>query len=44
VKDEHVHVVTPREALDEPEQARRDALAAGSIETAGDSESDAHRQ
>jgi hypothetical protein len=44
VQDEDMHVVTTREALDKPEQARRDALPAGSIEAAGDNESDAHPQ
>ena len=38
VQDEHVHVVAAREPLDEPEQARHDALAAGAIDAAGDDE------
>ena len=42
MKDEHVHVVAARQPLDQPEQARRDALAAGAIDAAGDNEPDAH--
>ena len=42
VKDEHVHLVAARETLDEPQQARRDALPAGAVEAAGDDETDAH--
>jgi hypothetical protein len=37
-----MHLVPAREALDEPQQGRRDALASGAIEAAGDNESDAH--
>ena len=39
---EDVHVVQRREPLDEPENRRNDALAAGSIDTAGHDQANAH--
>jgi hypothetical protein len=42
MKHEHMDLVAAGEALDEPQQNRRDPFAAGAIETAGDNQSDAH--
>jgi hypothetical protein len=42
LKNERMHLVPAREALEEPQRARRDALASGAIEAAGNDESDAH--
>ena len=42
MQGEHVHVVAARQPLDQPEQARRDPLAARTIDAAGHDQSDAH--
>ena len=39
---EHVDVVPARQLLDQPQQARHDAFAAGAIDAAGHDQTDAH--
>ena len=42
MKHEHVHVVTPGEPFDQPDDARQHPFTAGAIDAAGHDETDAH--